>query len=252
MYIQLCSLTTGIILEDPGPLESLSTVQPPGSHSLRCSLREVTLYGAASRKSLSTVQPPGSHSLRCSLREVTLYGVASGKSLSTVQPPGSHSLWCSLREVTLYGAASGSHSRRCSLGGVTLDGAASVEPLSALQPQGNHSRQFSHRGGVFDGLTIVRKIGSTYTHKNIPNGMFIQKDNINRLDKSYNMCLLNKRRYCSAYNYARMYNCNAAVKNVASGNTVATLLHKHTIPKSSHCNMQPNIVGRWGLRLAIT
>ena len=169
------------------------------------------------------VQPPGSHSLRCSLRGVTLDAAASVESLSTVQPPG-----------------------------VTVNGAASGEPLSALQPPGNRSRQFRHRGVVFDGLTIVRKIGSTYTHKNIPNGMFIQKDNINRLDKSYNMCLLNKRRYCSAYNYARMYNCNAAVKNVASGNTVATLLHKHAIPKSSHSNMQPNIVGLWGLRLAIT
>ena len=80
-------------------------VHPLRSHSPRyTSARGVTLYGAAS----------GSHSLRYSLRGVSLCRSSSRESLSTEHPPRSHSLQFNTRGAAIDGPANGSRPRRSS------------------------------------------------------------------------------------------------------------------------------------------
>ena len=165
------------------PLGSQSTVKHPGSHYPRHILQGVTLYGTFFRESLSMVHPPMSCSRRYILPGVTLHGASSKESLSTVHHQGSHSLRFCLRESLSTVLPPGfSLYRSSSRESLNFYGTSTEESLSTVQHPWSRYRWSNHRGAALDGPTIVRKIGK---------GMFIQKNNINPLDQSYNVCLSN-------------------------------------------------------------
>ena len=150
------------------------------------------------------------YSLRYSLR--TIYCLSSRESRSTVHPPGSHSRCCSLWKSLSTGQSPGNRSRQSNHRGAGLDG---------LDGPAN-------RGAALDGPTFVKKLAA-HTQINKPNGLFIQKNNINALNNSYNICLLNTKILLCVQ--VRTYvQSQRSCKNVPSVNTIARLLHKHTIP----------------------